>query len=1147
MIKNILKYTVIGLVALIVVLIVFGVVLVLDWPWWVGFFILLGLVGIGIAVYLIKQLLHKKKEQRFVSQVIEQDEASMRSMKDDEKQHLADLQGRFREAVAALKGSHLKKLGNPLYVLPWYMVIGESASGKTTAIKGARLSSPFAEMTQLSGFSGTKNCDWWFFEQAIIIDTAGRYAIPIDEGRDKDEWQRFLNLLSKYRKKEPLNGLVVTVAADKLMEATPDAMEEDGRQIRRRIDELIRVLGSTFPVYLLITKCDLVQGMTQFSSQLDDELLQQAFGALNHNLSQDYPGFFNRAMHTILERLAHLRLLIFHKLDAKVLDPALLLFPDEFSRLKPGIDAFMKGAFQKNPYQETPMLRGVFFSSGRQEGSPYSHFLKALGLIEDREVLPGTSKGLFLHDFFATILPKERRLFVPTRQALAWERLTLNLGLLAWVAIAIAICGILSFSFVKNLGIIRSVPVEFTRTIALRGEMVSDLETMDRYRSAILKVQEKNGSWWIPRLGLSESRDVEARLKKNFCRLFDERFLDLFDRQLAVDIKGFAPADPRIGEYIMYLVQRINLLKGRLSGEDLIPLLARPRPVLTSAGQTPEGAKLFMDLYSSRLIWEDSDDNLKKESAYLQTLLAEAVAKTPNLQWIPARINAGSDIQAVTLRQFWGGGISAAEDVRVEPSYTESGKAQIEGFMLDLESALVDPASIALRKAEFQGWYRDSYREAWHAFGLNFNRGMDRLKGRDDWHNAAVKASAKDGLYFLLLKRMAEQLKPVAEEPLPDWMRFVYDFDKTRMFAATLETGAFAKATETASKLKEKIQEKIGKEKTPDMVGDEFNAARDLNAYQSALNKASAAVIKSRLGAFQAASVAFSDDPSASPFMAANNTVKRLSARSNTPSEPLWRLVNGPLDFLWTYTCQESACHLQSAWEKEVLVDIQEIADPGQLNQLLFAPEGLATKFIKGPASPFVGRDLKRGYYPKEVFGRTLPFEGSFLGFYSRAKVGLAMTAMAATSDSAVTATGLPTEANDNARVQPHATRLTLQCMDQQQSFVNMNYPVTKTLTWSPQRCGSVVFSIEVGNVVLTKNYSGPEALARFFMDFPGGQHTFSPDDFPGQAPMLRNMGIRYIKVQYRFSGQDAVVNQARPSMNQPTTVPQTIVRCLAQ
>ena len=190
MIKQILKYTVIGLLALLVCLFVFGVVLILNWPWWVGFFLLLGLIGIGIAGYLIRQIWIKKKEQQFVSRIVEQDEAYIKSLKDDEKKHVTDLQARFAEAVAALKGSHLKKLGNPLYVLPWYMVIGESASGKTTAIKSAKLSSPFAEMTQISGLSGTKNCDWWFFEQAVIIDTAGRYAIPVDEGRDKDEWQR---------------------------------------------------------------------------------------------------------------------------------------------------------------------------------------------------------------------------------------------------------------------------------------------------------------------------------------------------------------------------------------------------------------------------------------------------------------------------------------------------------------------------------------------------------------------------------------------------------------------------------------------------------------------------------------------------------------------------------------------------------------------------------------------------------------------------------------------------------------------------------------------------------------------------------------------------------------------------------------------
>jgi hypothetical protein len=66
-------------------------------------------------------------------------------------------------------------------------------------------------------------------------------------------------------------------------------------------------------------------------------------------------------------------------------------------------------------------------------------------------------------------------------------------------------------------------------------------------------------------------------------------------------------------------------------------------------------------------------------------------------------------------------------------------------------------------------------------------------------------------------------------------------------------------------------------------------------------------------------------------------------------------------------------------------------------------------------------------------------------------------------------------------------------------------------------------------------------------MEFPGGQHTFSPNDFPKEASLLRGMGIRYIKVQYRFSGQEAVINQAKPAMSQPTAVPLKIARCQAQ
>ena len=296
-------------------LLIFGISLALGWPWRVGFFILIGILGIWLSVIFFKKLWLRRREQQFVNQVVEQDDQYLKQMSAKEKEHHQELQHRWQEAMVALKKSHLKKRGNPLYVLPWYMVIGESGSGKTTAIESARLSSPFAEVSRTSGISGTRNCDWWFFEQAILIDTAGRYAIPVDEGRDKDEWQNFLSLLARFRKREPLNGLVVTVSADKLLESGPEALESDGKSIRQRVDELMRVLGAKFPIYVLVTKCDLVQGMNPFCGRLTDETLDQPMGLTNQELSKDITYFLGRSFDYIGDRLRDLRLMIFHKTD----------------------------------------------------------------------------------------------------------------------------------------------------------------------------------------------------------------------------------------------------------------------------------------------------------------------------------------------------------------------------------------------------------------------------------------------------------------------------------------------------------------------------------------------------------------------------------------------------------------------------------------------------------------------------------------------------------------------------------------------------------------------------------------------------------------------------------------------------------------
>ena len=65
---------------LLVFLLVFGIVLFIDWPWWVGLFILLGLVGLWLGLVFIKKIWLRRREQQFVDRIIEQDDAYLKTM-----------------------------------------------------------------------------------------------------------------------------------------------------------------------------------------------------------------------------------------------------------------------------------------------------------------------------------------------------------------------------------------------------------------------------------------------------------------------------------------------------------------------------------------------------------------------------------------------------------------------------------------------------------------------------------------------------------------------------------------------------------------------------------------------------------------------------------------------------------------------------------------------------------------------------------------------------------------------------------------------------------------------------------------------------------------------------------------------------------
>lgn len=1126
-----LKYSLIGSIALLVVLMAVGLVLVIGWPWWVSIFLMLLLVGLGIGTFTGCKIWQRRSALKFVDEVIENDQARIEKMSAWERDDQRALQMRWKKEIERLRKSHLKKLGNPLYVLPWFMIIGESGSGKTTALSSARLST-FSDSESPGSVSGTKDCHWWFLDKSIIIDTAGRYAIPVNGEPDRKEWHKFVSLLLKYRKREPLNGVIVTIAADKLLCSPPEKIEGEGKIIRRRIDELMIVLGLKLPVYLLLTKCDLIQGMNNFSEKFSDEILRQPMGIINQDLSEDVDAFLDNAMSTIGKRLRNMRLLLLHQSDSIEIDMSMFLFPEEFGGIKEPLQNFVRALFGQNPYQETPIFRGVYFGSGRQKGCPVSRLSKTLDIADESEVLPDTSRGLFLHDFFSSILPKDKDILMPTKRAKEWNSLAGNLGLISWVIVCIALCGLLSFSFVKNMRTISGMNNMVSSLPVITGDFMTDIASLEKFRQEIIRVEEQNSRWWIPRFGLKESIHVEKVLKDKFSKQFHSGFMQPFDAKMVDSIRELSPSctDERYAQYMDHLVRRINLLRAAQDDHKPANLGKRIQPSYVFIGEgnaNPENGKSFGKLYFYYLAWRTDNDLAKKEIAILQDLLRRVYTLRPsNMDWVMVLVDRQQTVPAVTLEEFWGGTHSVPGEKYVQPSFTVKGKQAIDYFLTELEEAYPEAAALTKFKGRFEERHRALCFDAWKSFADGFSTGAGRLKDSKEARETAMKMAADGGAYFSLMDRISLEMEPlVAKGSIPAWVAQVYGFQALKIQGAVENAGVVSKAAETGKGLLADIEKKLRKDAGGKKLEAQIAAGQGYTGYKSSL-AAIAPLIATRNQAYQLTVQTFNGEPASgkSPFTAGYAAIERIEnglGHGAALDATVRSLISGPLDYLWLFARKETSSHLDTRWNETVLAPIKGL-NAQQAAQLLGGPDGAVTKFAKGPAAPFLSRDSRIGFRAKEVLGRSIPLDRGFYRYLNDFSKNDTKRQIRPQQFN-VGIHGLPTEANPEAAYQPHCSRIELQCGANSQALVNQNYSVSKTFIWSPETCSDVVLQIEVSDIVLTKHYSGQQAFLEFLKDFRNGSRTFTARDFPDEQTALKRAGIKWIQVNYQFKGGSQV------------------------
>lgn len=290
-----------------------------------------------------------------------------------------ELRERLTEALRRLRSATSGR-GIQLYDLPWYVIIGPPGSGKTTALLNSGLQFPVAE-GRLSGVGGTRFCDWWLSEQAVLLDTAGRYTTQDSEPEvDRAGWESFLDLLRRHRPLMPLNGILIAFGVDMIAGLDAEARETHARSIRRRINELQHRLGQRLPVYMLVTKSDLLPGFIEFFDDLDREARQQVWGftfPVTDAPDGGLPGF-NAEFRALLSRL-NSRTLERMQAERGPQQRALIAgFAAQVASMEAPLEAFIRVAFGGSRLDPAPMLRGVYLTSGTQAGTPLDRLAGAL-------------------------------------------------------------------------------------------------------------------------------------------------------------------------------------------------------------------------------------------------------------------------------------------------------------------------------------------------------------------------------------------------------------------------------------------------------------------------------------------------------------------------------------------------------------------------------------------------------------------------------------------------------------------------------------------------------------------------------------------------------------------------------------------------
>lgn len=1182
--KTFFKILLSVLVWTVIAAIIIGGAMLLAVPLEKAILVVIGLISVWYGIKLLRWLWRRHQARQRVEQLINvaPDERGLsvgvwrlwrrRGEKDE----------RFLQILKFLHSSNLRAHGEPVYVLPWQLMLGDAASDKSAVLKNIRLSRPTLDNPLLHGQG--QDVDWHLYNRGIVLDTPAYFSDASVNGSHED-WLRLLMLLEKYRQNEPINGVVIAVSVSALQQAGAEGLQQMALKYRRLLEDVVQILGVKVPVNLLLTKTESLPGFDDWVSALPAEYAREPLGDdyRSNDISNDEaPNVFAiNLMKRISARMRELNLLALRDQRAT---PAMLRLPARMQELDRALSQFVSTLFEDNQYQESQSLRGIYFSAqGYVADDVMQAGISDVAPNEEEKlseaVMQKSLQSLFLQDVFTNILPAQRRELRVVNAASEARSRKRRLQAVGWSAGIAVIVVSMSSLYLADRYALKDAGRVYARQLVPSNDLDSRVSNLLAYHDLIISLGDRRFFPWLapgaePVFIAKMKEDLANRVKVHLVEevdtLFKARLEQTFFADKNTDISKAA-------EYAGLLVRRINILAAYLEGgsEDTLSALPQPFDTDTFASNDPDSIERLNLLYIHALVWareahpdthEDAivsqRDGLRKE---LDRVLAHAGA---DLKWLVAWANATPRLKTYKVSQFWRAGSGAVkQDAEVARAFTLDGKGQIDAFVEELRQASGKNGLLDEALPKFQDYYRIQYLKSWENFAANFSNGTTALRTREEWLSVINNLTTGRNIYFNALNLIDAELEPYRDSAdIPDWFALMNYYQDMRalgpgdgtnnskrnkvLTGLALKTigkaGPLGKMLATsgtsALKTKSKIDKASGGPSPDERAAVLEQAAELLTGYQTAMGQFvyNAEV---RSSAYAATAALFNDPENPSkggtPYAAAFDNVQKLQAMigKETPSNAaFWKLYKAPLDLIRGYMLQEASCQFDDLWRNTVLAELEGLPDYKR-DEYLRGESGILWNFLTTTAQPFVRQELGKGYAVRRAQGTSLAVDNSFLNFVARAK-----DTKKNTGTLNVEIHAYPASLNVDARTAIRKSTLTVSCPEGSYELHNYNYPASRRFPWTTA-CTGVTLDINLSSLTLQKTWKGATAFPEFIRDFGGGPKSFTIDEFPQYVRQLRELGINEILLQFDIDGAGQVLQSV---ITTPLNIPQHAAVCWA-